>query len=79
MIILVKLSDILSEAFSFTVFRTSGYTSECFTGGLALTTYLPYQTFGPLITGSSHEDIFICFSIVLNDCTVCSAKPLEAR
>ena len=30
-----KLSDTLSEAFSLTVFRTSGYTSECFTIVLA--------------------------------------------
>jgi len=53
----------LSEAFSFTVFRTSGYTSECFTGVLALVTYLPYQTFGPLITGISHEDISVASAL----------------
>ena len=37
----------------------------------------------PNIWSSHHREFswrhFICFSIVLNDCTVCSGKPLEAR
>ena len=35
MISVFSNSDTLSEAFSLTVFRTSGYTSECFTIALA--------------------------------------------
>ena len=35
MISVFNNSDTLSEAFSLTVFRTSGYTSECFTIALA--------------------------------------------
>ena len=75
-----KKSGILLEAFSFTGFKTSGYTSECFTGVLAVACkYYFDQIFALPNIWYSRQREFICFSIVLNDCMVCSAKPSEAR